>query len=86
MPISIRHFEDHILKGTITVDRSRLTDICASNAVIVADAQKNKFFDKNKSRGRIDGLVTIAMAVGSATSEMETPDGSYLESEGLMVF
>lgn len=86
MPISIRHFEDHILKGTITIDKSRLTDICASNAVIVADAQKNKFFDKNKSRGRIDGLVTIAMAVGSATAEMESADASYLESEGLMVF
>lgn len=71
MPVSIRHFEDHILKGTVTVDRSRLTDICASNAVIQADAQKNKFFEKNKSRGHIDGLVTIAMAVGSATSEME---------------
>lgn len=71
MPVSIRHFEDHILKGTVTVDKSRLTDICASNAVIVADAQKNKFYDKNRSRGRIDCLVTIAMAVGSATSEME---------------
>lgn len=71
MPVSIRHFEDHILKGTITIDKSRLTDICASNAVIESDAQKNKFFQKNKSRGRIDGLVTIAMSVGSATSEME---------------
>lgn len=71
MPVSIRHFEDHILKGTIRVDRSRLTDICASNAVVQADAQKNKYYDKNRSRGRIDGLVTIAMAVGSATSEME---------------
>ena len=71
MPVSIRHFEDHILKGTLVVDRSRLTDICASNAVIISDAQKNKFYDKNKSRGRIDGLVTIAMAVGSATADME---------------
>ena len=86
MPVSIRHFEDHILKGTITVDRSRLTDACASNAVIVADAQKNKFYDKNRSRGRIDGLVTIAMAVGSATSEMESASASYLETEDLMVF
>ena len=85
MPVSIRHFEDHILKGTVTVDKSRLTDICASNAVIVSDAQKNKFYDKNRSRGRIDCLVTIAMAVGSATSEMESVNGSYLETDGLMV-
>lgn len=72
MPVSIRHFEDHILKGTLTVDKSKMTDICASNAVVISDAQKNKFYDKNKSRGRIDGLVTIAMAVGSATAEMES--------------
>lgn len=71
MPISIRHLEDHILKDTVTIDKSRLTDICASNTVIDADAQKNKAFNKRKSRGRIDGMVTIAMAVGSATSEME---------------
>lgn len=71
MPISIRHLEDRILKDAIVIDQSRLTDICASNAVIESDAQKNKYFDKRKSRGRIDGLVTIAMAVGSAASEME---------------
>jgi phage terminase large subunit-like protein len=71
MPVSIRHLEDHILKDTITIDASKMTDICASNTVIQADAQKNKMFEKNKSRGRIDGMVTIAMAVGSATSEIE---------------
>lgn len=74
MPISIRHLEDRILKDAIIVDRSRLTDICASNTVIESDAQKNKYFDKKKSRGRIDGLVTIAMAVGSAASEMDAVD------------
>lgn len=72
MPISIRHLEDHILKGTVTIEESRLTTICASNTVIVADAQKNKAFDKKRSRGRIDGMVTIAMAVGSATAAMES--------------
>jgi phage terminase large subunit-like protein len=85
MPVSIRHLEDHILKGTLTIDRNRLTVICASNAVIDTDAQKNKAFDKKRSRGRIDGMVTIAMAVGSATGAMEADAGSYLENDGLMV-
>jgi len=71
MPVSIRHLEDHILKGTLKIDAKRLTTICASNAVLDADAQKNKAFAKNRSRGRIDGMVTIAMAVGSATASME---------------
>lgn len=72
MPVSIRHLEDHILNETITIDRSRLTTICASNTVVDEDAQANKCFDKARSRGRIDGMVTIAMAVGSATSSMES--------------
>jgi phage terminase large subunit-like protein len=78
MPVSIRHLEDHILKGTIRIDANRLTDVCASNTVIVSDAQKNKAFDKKKSRGRIDGMVTIAMSVGSAASEMAAePEPTY---------
>ncbi len=85
MPVSIRHLEDHILKDTITVDASRMTDICASNTVIQADAQKNKMFEKNKSRGRIDGMVTIAMAVGSATSEIEARGPSVYETSGLLM-
>ncbi len=85
MPISIRHLEDHILKGTITIDRSRLTVICASNAVLNSDAYKNKWFDKKKSRGRIDGMVTIAMSVGSATGVMEARDGtSVYEARGIL--
>lgn len=71
MPVSIRHLEDHILKGTIIIDRSRMTLICASNTHLATDAMKNKWFDKKRSRGRIDGMVTIAMSVGSATGEME---------------
>jgi len=85
MPVSIRHLEDHILKGTITIDESRLTDICASNTVIVADAQKNKAFDKNRSRGRIDGMVTIAMAVGSASAGMESDQVTLDPSVSLWV-
>lgn len=72
MPISIRHLEDHILKGTLTIDKTRLTTICSVNTVLMTDAQKNKAFAKHKSRGRIDGMVTIAMAVGSATAAIES--------------
>ena len=34
MPISIRHLEDHILKDTITIDRSRLTDNCLFHPLV----------------------------------------------------
>ncbi len=67
MPTSIEKLEDHILDGTITIDGSPVTYMCAANAYVDSDGQDNRCFDKKRSRGRIDGLVTIAMAVGAAT-------------------
>ena len=71
MPTSITQLEDGMLDGSVIIDASRLTDICASNSVLNSDAMGNRMFDKERSRGRIDGMVTIAMAVGSAKSSME---------------
>jgi hypothetical protein len=44
----------------ITIDASPVTTMCASNAIIVADPMNNRAFDKRRSRGRIDGMVSIA--------------------------
>lgn len=70
MPRSIEKLEDRILQETITIDSSPLTYSCAANAMVDADGQGNRAFDKKKSRGRIDGMVTIAMAVGAADNEL----------------
>lgn len=67
MPRSVERLEDRILTKRVTVAASPVTYWCAGNAALVTDAQKNRAFDKKRSRGRIDGLVTIAMAVGAAT-------------------
>lgn len=71
MPRSIEHLEDKILEGMIVIEESPVTYSCAANALVVSDGQNNRAFDKRRSRGRIDGLVTIAMGVGAA--EMATP-------------
>ena len=68
MPRSIERFEDRILKETIVIDNSPVTYACASNAALVEDGQKNRAFDKKRSRGRIDGIVTCAMGAGAADS------------------
>lgn len=70
MPRSVERLEDRILNGGITVDNNPITYWCAGNALVVSDAQKNRAFDKKRSRGRIDGLVTLAMATGAATAEL----------------
>jgi phage terminase large subunit-like protein len=67
MPRSIERLEDRILEKSITVDVSPVTYMCAGNALVDADGQGNRAFDKKRSRGRIDGIVTIAMATGSAS-------------------
>ncbi len=66
MPRSIERYEDRILKGTIVIDHSPITYSCAANAAITEDGMKNRAFDKKRSRGRIDGVVTGAMGVGAA--------------------
>src|SRR3954469_6863528 len=69
MPRSIERLEDAILNGTTTIDASPVTYSCAANAMVDSDGQGNRCFDKKRSRGRIDGLVTLAMAVGAATTQ-----------------
>lgn len=42
--------------------------MCAANAIAVRDAAGNRKLDKAKSTGRIDGLVALTMAMGSASA------------------
>ncbi|EHK56829.1 Terminase [Mesorhizobium alhagi CCNWXJ12-2] len=71
MPRSVEKLEDRILAGTIDIDNSPVTYMCAGNAFLDADGQGNRAFDKKRSRGRIDGLVTIAMAAGAADNDFD---------------
>lgn len=78
MPRSIERLEDMVLEKRIVIDGSPVTYSCAANAHVVSDAQKNRAFDKRRSRGRIDGMVTIAMAAGAATmNEIEAEKPTY---------
>lgn len=42
--------------------------MCASNAIVTTDPAGNRKLEKNKSSGRIDGMVALAMAMAAATS------------------
>jgi phage terminase large subunit-like protein len=75
MPRSIERLEDAIKTGTITIDDSPVTRMCAGNAIVVSDAQNNRAFDKRRSRGRIDSLVTVCMATGAAHKREAEPPG-----------
>lgn len=77
MPKSIEKLEDAILGGSIVIDASPVTTMCASNAIIHADPMNNRMFDKKRSRGRIDGMVSIAQAVGAAHNEFKAKKRQY---------
>ncbi|KAB0538517.1 terminase [Pseudochrobactrum saccharolyticum] len=79
MPHSISRFTDKILKQEVIIDANKMTDVCASNAVLRSDGMGNQMFDKNRSRGRIDGMVSKAMAVGASKTERKGKR-SYMES------
>lgn len=54
---------------------------CAFNAVAVRDPAGNRKLDKSKATGRIDGIVTLAMAVGRAVSRMKPETSIYLQRD-----
>jgi phage terminase large subunit-like protein len=84
MPKSITKLEDTILAETIIIDASPVTYSCAANAALIEDGQANRAFDKKRSRGRIDGLVTIAMAVGAAAMSEQPKKKSVYAKRGVI--
>ena len=48
-----------------------LLTMCAANAVVSKDAAGNRKLDKHKATGRIDGMVSLAMALGVASKAPE---------------
>lgn len=85
MPHSITRTEDAILDERIVIDNSPVTYSCAANAAIDADGQGNRAFNKKRSRGRIDGMVTTAMAVGAATASQKPKKKSVYASRGALM-
>jgi phage terminase large subunit-like protein len=57
--------------------------MCAANAIAVRDPAGNRKLDKSKSTGRIDGLVALAMALGSAAQS--TNETSVYENRGVLI-
>lgn len=47
--------------------------MCAANAVATRDPAGNRKLDKSKATGRIDGLVALAMAIGRAAVQAQSP-------------
>ena len=63
MTPALRELEVRLLSQKFKHGGHPIMNMCARNAIVVGDSGARKF-DKAKARGRIDGMVALAMAVG----------------------
>jgi len=72
MSPSIDVLERLIFEAKIRHGGHPVLTMCASNAKTASDPAGNRKLDKQKSTGRIDGLVAMTMAIGKAASGLST--------------
>lgn len=74
---AVRSFETMLLEAKLRHGNNPILRSCAKNAIVVKDPAGNQKFDKQRSRGRIDGMVALAMAIGVIPTGSEGPPKKY---------
>lgn len=76
MSPALRALESAILAGQIAHGNHPVLNMCMGNAVVSGPDPSNRKLDKIRSRGRIDGAVALAMAVGVAGVALPSKGGN----------
>lgn len=77
MSPALRFLEDQILNEKIAHGNHPILNMCFNNAVVQKDPAGNRKLAKNKSPGRIDGAVALAMAMGIAPIDQKPKQKDY---------
>lgn len=77
MSPALRDLEGDLLNARMRHGDHPVLTMCAANAVVQTDPSGNRKLTKAKSRGRIDGMVSLAMARSVAATYQPTPERSY---------
>lgn len=87
MPDSINKLEAALLEKRITIAVNPVMRMCASGVVYAQNRTGHRMFDKERATRRIDGMVSEAMSIGTATlpASAKGGGGSYLLEEALIV-
>lgn len=85
MSPALREMESMLLNNKFRHGNHPVLTMCAANATILTDPAGCRKFVKAKSIGRIDGMVAMAMAVGSMPHQAEEQGPSQYEKRGLRV-
>lgn len=68
MPDSINKLEAALLEKRLTVATNPVMRMCARSVVYETNRTGHRMFDKGKATQRIDGMVSLAMSIGMATT------------------
>jgi phage terminase large subunit-like protein len=75
MSPALRNFESLLLNERLRHGGHPILTMCAANAVVKTDEAGSRKLDKKRSRGRIDGMVALAMACEVANANASTSQG-----------
>jgi phage terminase large subunit-like protein len=73
----LRELEADILNTRIAHGNHPVLSMCAANAVVEGKDASNRKLSKNRSAGRIDGMIALALAKGAAPLDDTKPPPSY---------
>jgi phage terminase large subunit-like protein len=80
MPDSINKLEEAIYDGRLQVAQNPLLDSMAASVTYAENRTGHRMFDKERAHGRIDGMVSLAMATGMALCrDRSTPSSPWAE-------
>jgi len=86
MAAPVKELKRAILSGHFRHGANPLLRMCFGNVVADKDPAENEKFTKERARGRIDGAVAAAMAVGRIlTSEVGPSPYETMRPEGFLV-
>ena len=66
MSPAVQSLEAELLHERLLHGKHPVLTMCANNAVVIRNPAGDRKLDKSKSTGRIDGMVSLAMAIGAA--------------------
>lgn len=75
MTPALRALEVKLLNEQLKHGSHPILNMCAANAKVEGDSGARKF-DKRRTRGRIDGMVALAMAVGVMPQDLNEEEGT----------
>ena len=82
---ALRNLESLLLNAKLRHGNHPILTMCAANSVVKRDEAGNRKLDKAKSRGRIDGMVGLAMACAVANENSSKTSVFPVELEGIFV-